>query len=79
MVHGCQHESHLLWCDFSVVSETSTKLHNSVDELECHLSVAEILENNGIPQKIRYIKEIQGNKEEIEKLMTKLARVAGRR
>ena len=44
---------------YSIVSETSTKLHNLVDELECHLSAAEILENNGIPQTIFFIKNMQ--------------------
>ncbi len=44
-----------------MVSEATNNLHNQVDDLECHLIAAEILENNGIPQTIAFVKDIQVN------------------
>ncbi|KAK2171518.1 hypothetical protein NP493_1055g01018 [Ridgeia piscesae] len=64
---------------FGTTSKLLQELHNQVDELECQLSAAEILENNDLSHTIAFIRDTQNDAEEAKKLFTKLTRVAGRK
>ncbi|CAH1796434.1 unnamed protein product [Owenia fusiformis] len=64
---------------YGVVTEKSTALHNQVDDLERHLSVAEILETHGLPKTVSYVRDTCQDKEETVRLMRKLTAAAGRK
>ena len=42
-----------------MVSESLSRLHAQIDELECHLSAAEILEKHQMEQTVAFFKETQ--------------------
>ncbi|KAF7694273.1 hypothetical protein HF521_008026 [Silurus meridionalis] len=60
-------------------SETTKILHDQVDSLEKHLSVAEVLEKHGLQKPISFIRNSQNSKEEAHQLMVKLTRHTGRK
>ncbi|XP_060740193.1 NBAS subunit of NRZ tethering complex isoform X1 [Tachysurus vachellii] len=60
-------------------TETTKRLHDQVDSLEKHLSVAEVLEKHCLQKPISYIRSSQRSKEEAHQLMVKLTRHVGRK
>ncbi|CAM9714502.1 unnamed protein product [Lampetra planeri] len=60
-------------------TDVTRDLHDQVDVMEQHLSVAEILEKHGVPKPISFVRDSQGSREEAVKLLTRLTRQAGRR
>ncbi|XP_066532404.1 NBAS subunit of NRZ tethering complex [Hoplias malabaricus] len=54
-------------------------LHDRVDTLEKHLSVAEVLEKHGLQKPISFVQKSQSSKEEAYELMVKLTRHTGRK
>ncbi|KAM9497126.1 NBAS subunit of NRZ tethering complex isoform 1-T1 [Clarias gariepinus] len=60
-------------------TETTKILHDQVDSLEKHLSVAEVLEKHGLQKPISYIRNSQTSMEEAHQLMVKLTRHTGRK
>ncbi|GAA6076719.1 NBAS subunit of NRZ tethering complex isoform X1 [Tachysurus ichikawai] len=60
-------------------TETTKLLHDQVDSLEKHLSVAEVLEKHCLQKPISYIRSSQSSKEEAHQLMVKLTRHVGRK
>ncbi|XP_053503129.1 NBAS subunit of NRZ tethering complex isoform X1 [Ictalurus furcatus] len=60
-------------------TETTKILHDQVDSLEKHLSVAEVLEKHGLQKPIAFIRNSQSSREEAHQLMVKLTRHTGRK
>ncbi|XP_022250297.1 neuroblastoma-amplified sequence-like [Limulus polyphemus] len=60
-------------------SKKLDKLHDKVDQLEKHLSVAEILEKNGNPTTLGYICTYQDNPEIVKQMLVQLTRKASHR
>ncbi|KAM9354661.1 LOW QUALITY PROTEIN: NBAS subunit of NRZ tethering complex [Pholidichthys leucotaenia] len=60
-------------------TDITSSLHDQVDELEKHLSVAEVLEKHGLQKPISYVRNSQNNEEEAHQLMVKLCRHTGRK
>lgn len=60
-------------------SSESSRLHNQIDQLECHLSAAEILHTHNTPYTLAFIKHTQSDVEQASAVMTKVTRTAGRR
>ncbi|XP_015206508.2 NBAS subunit of NRZ tethering complex isoform X1 [Lepisosteus oculatus] len=88
-VYSCERDDQLPLC-YDVLeclpqrgygSETNlTKiLHDKVDHLEKHLSVAEILEKHRLQKPISFVKSSQSSREEAYQLMVKLTRYTGRK
>ncbi|XP_030627151.1 NBAS subunit of NRZ tethering complex [Chanos chanos] len=60
-------------------TEATRALHDQVDTLEKHLSVAEVLEKYGLQKPISFVKNSQSSKEEAHQLIVKLTRHMGRK
>ncbi|XP_063079339.1 NBAS subunit of NRZ tethering complex [Engraulis encrasicolus] len=60
-------------------TKATRKLHDQVDELEKHLSVAESLEKHGLRKPISFVRKSQSSVDEAHELMVKLTRHVGRR
>ncbi|XP_077366540.1 NBAS subunit of NRZ tethering complex isoform X1 [Festucalex cinctus] len=64
---------------FGPETEVTPSLHDRVDKLEKHLSVAEVLEKHGLQKPISYVRNSQNSPEEAHQLMIKLCRHTGRK
>ncbi|XP_067884632.1 NBAS subunit of NRZ tethering complex [Heterodontus francisci] len=64
---------------FGQETEVTKTLHDQVDLLEQHLSVAEILEKHGLQKPISFVKSTQSSPEEVRLLMVRLTRHVGRK
>nr|XP_061784995.1 NBAS subunit of NRZ tethering complex-like isoform X2 [Nerophis lumbriciformis] len=64
---------------FGSQTDVTTSLHDQVDKLEKHLSVAEVLEKHGLQKPISYVRNSQNSEEEAHELMVKLCRHTGRK
>uniref|UniRef100_A0AAY4BPR4 Sec39 domain-containing protein n=1 Tax=Denticeps clupeoides TaxID=299321 RepID=A0AAY4BPR4_9TELE len=60
-------------------TEATRVLHDQVDQLEKHLSVVEVLEKQGLPKPVSFVKKSQKSPEEARQLMIKLTRHMGRK
>ncbi|XP_076354433.1 NBAS subunit of NRZ tethering complex-like isoform X3 [Tachypleus tridentatus] len=60
-------------------SKKLDKLHDKVDQLEKHLSVAEIFEKNGNPMTLGYICKYQDNPEIVKQILVQLTRKVSHR
>ncbi|KAJ8275215.1 hypothetical protein COCON_G00098400 [Conger conger] len=60
-------------------SGLTKSLHDQVDRLEKHLSVAEVLEKHGLQKPISFVRSSQNSREEAHQLMVKLTRHTGRK
>ncbi|XP_069742445.1 NBAS subunit of NRZ tethering complex isoform X2 [Narcine bancroftii] len=88
-VYNCDRDDQLALCydileclpqrGFSQESEVTKVLHDRVDLLEQHLSVAEILEKHGLQKPISFVKNTQSNPEEARLLIVRLTRHVGRK
>ncbi|XP_054617752.1 NBAS subunit of NRZ tethering complex isoform X3 [Dunckerocampus dactyliophorus] len=64
---------------FGPETDVTSSLHDQVDKLEKHLSVAEVLEKHGLQKPISYVRNSQNSEEEAHQLMIKLCRHTGRK
>ncbi|TRZ02417.1 hypothetical protein DNTS_034472, partial [Danionella cerebrum] len=64
---------------YGLETDTTKALHDQVDTLEKHLSVAEVLEKHGLQKPISFVKSSQNSKEEAHQLMVRLTRHTGRK
>lgn len=64
---------------YGTETKATKALHDQVDSLEKHLSVAEVLEKHGLQKPISYVRSSQSSKEEAYQLMVKLTRHTGRK
>uniref|UniRef100_UPI00398F3E93 NBAS subunit of NRZ tethering complex n=1 Tax=Pristiophorus japonicus TaxID=55135 RepID=UPI00398F3E93 len=64
---------------FGQETEVTKALHDQVDLLEQHLSVAEILEKHGLKKPLSFVKSTQSRPEEARLLMVRLTRHVGRK
>nr|XP_061806612.1 NBAS subunit of NRZ tethering complex-like [Nerophis lumbriciformis] len=64
---------------FGPETDATSSLHDQVDQLEKHLSVAEVLEKHGLQKPISYVRKSQKSPEEAHQLMVKLCRHTGRK
>ncbi|XP_061126095.1 NBAS subunit of NRZ tethering complex isoform X1 [Syngnathus typhle] len=64
---------------FGPQTDVTSSLHDQVDKLEKHLSVAEVLEKHGLRKPISYVRSSQKSPEEAHQLMVKLCRHTGRK
>ncbi|XP_061667900.1 NBAS subunit of NRZ tethering complex isoform X2 [Syngnathoides biaculeatus] len=64
---------------FGPETDITPSLHDQVDKLEKHLSVAEVLEKHGLQKPISYVRNSQNSTEEAHQLMVKLCRHTGRK
>ncbi|XP_062857972.1 NBAS subunit of NRZ tethering complex [Trichomycterus rosablanca] len=88
-IYSCEREDQLamsydiLEClpqrGYGAQTEATKVLHDQVDSLEKHLSVAEVLEKHGLPKPISFVRNSQSSKEEAQQLMIKLTRHVGRK
>ncbi|XP_051880260.1 NBAS subunit of NRZ tethering complex isoform X2 [Pristis pectinata] len=88
-LYNCDRDDQLALCydvleclpqrGFGQETEVIKALHDQVDLLEQHLSVAEILEKHGLQKPISFIKNTQSNPEEARLLMVRLTRHVGRK
>nr|XP_055042803.1 NBAS subunit of NRZ tethering complex [Misgurnus anguillicaudatus] len=60
-------------------TDATKALHDQVDTLEKHLSVAEVLEKHGLQKPISFVRTSQNSKEEAHQLMVRLTRHTGRK
>ncbi|XP_055491305.1 NBAS subunit of NRZ tethering complex [Leucoraja erinacea] len=88
-LYNCDRDDQLALCydileclpqrGFGEDTEVTKALHDQVDLLEQHLSVAEILEKHGLQKPISFVKSTQSNAEEARLLMVRLTRHVGRK
>uniref|UniRef100_A0A3Q3DDB3 NBAS subunit of NRZ tethering complex n=1 Tax=Hippocampus comes TaxID=109280 RepID=A0A3Q3DDB3_HIPCM len=64
---------------FGPETDITSSLHDRVDKLEKHLSVAEVLEKHGLQKPVSYVRNSQNTPEEAHQLMVKLCRHTGRK
>ncbi|XP_072534996.1 NBAS subunit of NRZ tethering complex isoform X2 [Salminus brasiliensis] len=64
---------------YGAQTKATKALHDQVDCLEKHLSVAEVLEKHGLQKPISFVRSSQSSKEEAYQLMVKLTRHTGRK
>ncbi|XP_041043793.1 neuroblastoma-amplified sequence isoform X1 [Carcharodon carcharias] len=64
---------------FGQETEVTKTLHDQVDLLEQHLSVAELLEKHGLQKPISFVKNTQSSPDEARLLMVRLTRHVGRK
>uniref|UniRef100_A0A671WBP3 NBAS subunit of NRZ tethering complex n=1 Tax=Sparus aurata TaxID=8175 RepID=A0A671WBP3_SPAAU len=88
-IYSCERDDQLSLCydileclpqrGYGPDTDDTTSLHDQVDKLEKHLSVAEVLEKHGLQKPISYVKNSQNSEEEAHELMVKLCRHTGRK
>ncbi|XP_036405464.1 neuroblastoma-amplified sequence isoform X2 [Megalops cyprinoides] len=88
-IYSCERDDQLSYCydvleclpqrGYGPETDLSKTLHDQVDKLEKHLSVAELLEKHGLQKPISYVKKSQNSCEEAYQLMVKLTRHTGRK
>ncbi|CAG09076.1 unnamed protein product, partial [Tetraodon nigroviridis] len=88
-IYSCERDDQLSLCydileclpqrGYGPDTDVTSSLHDRVDKLEKHLSVAEVLEKHGLQKPISYVKNSQNSEEEAHQLMVKLCRHTGRR
>uniref|UniRef100_A0A3Q3XCS4 NBAS subunit of NRZ tethering complex n=1 Tax=Mola mola TaxID=94237 RepID=A0A3Q3XCS4_MOLML len=88
-IYSCERDDQLSLCydileclpqrGYGPDTDVTASLHDQVDKLEKHLSVAEVLEKHGLQKPISYVKNSQNSEEEAYQLMVKLCRHTGRR
>ncbi|XP_068609705.1 NBAS subunit of NRZ tethering complex [Brachionichthys hirsutus] len=88
-VYSCERDDQLSLCydileclpqrGYGPDTDRTASLHDQVDKLEKHLSVAEVLEKHGLQKPISYVKNSQNSEEEAHQLMVKLCRHTGRK
>uniref|UniRef100_A0A672GZU8 Neuroblastoma-amplified sequence N-terminal domain-containing protein n=1 Tax=Salarias fasciatus TaxID=181472 RepID=A0A672GZU8_SALFA len=88
-IYSCERDDQLSLCydileclpqrGYGPETDITASLHDQVDKLEKHLSVAEVLEKHGLQKPISYVKNSQSSEEEAHKLMIKLCRHTGRK
>nr|XP_046229839.1 neuroblastoma-amplified sequence isoform X2 [Scatophagus argus] len=88
-IYSCERDDQLSLCydileclpqrGYGPDTDITASLHDQVDKLEKHLSVAEVLEKHGLQKPISYVKNSQNSKEEAHQLMVKLCRHTGRK
>ncbi|XP_035278775.1 neuroblastoma-amplified sequence [Anguilla anguilla] len=88
-VYSCERDDQLSLCydvleclpqrGFGTETSLTRTLHDQVDKLEKHLSVAEVLEKHGLQKPISYVRNSQSSREEAYQLMVKLTRHTGRK
>uniref|UniRef100_A0A4W3IP51 NBAS subunit of NRZ tethering complex n=1 Tax=Callorhinchus milii TaxID=7868 RepID=A0A4W3IP51_CALMI len=88
-IYNCERDDQLSKCydvleclpqrGYGQESEVTKILHDQVDLLEQHLSVAEILEKHGLQKPISFVKITQSSLEEASQLMVRLTRHIGRK
>ncbi|XP_066561749.1 NBAS subunit of NRZ tethering complex [Amia ocellicauda] len=88
-IYTCERDNQLSLCydvleclpqrGFGAETNLTKILHDKVDQLEKHLSVAENLEKNGLQKPISFVRNSQTNREEAHQLMVKLTRHTGRK
>ncbi|XP_056150441.1 LOW QUALITY PROTEIN: NBAS subunit of NRZ tethering complex [Lampris incognitus] len=88
-IYSCEGDDQLSHCydileclpqrGYGPETDITSSLHDQVDKLEKHLSVAEVLEKHGLQKPISYVKSTQSSEEEAHQLMVKLCRHTGRK
>ncbi|KAK6490067.1 neuroblastoma-amplified sequence [Huso huso] len=88
-IYSCERDNQLPHCydileclpqrGYGHETDLTKILHDKVDQLEKHLSVAEILEKHGLPKPPSFVQNSQSSREEAHQLMVKLTRHTGRR
>uniref|UniRef100_A0A4W4GYP0 Neuroblastoma-amplified sequence n=1 Tax=Electrophorus electricus TaxID=8005 RepID=A0A4W4GYP0_ELEEL len=88
-IYSCDRDNQLALCydlleclpqrGYGPQTGTTKALHDQVDSLEKHLSVAEILEKHGLQKPIWYVRSSQSCREEAHQLLVKLTRHAARK
>ncbi|XP_068198865.1 NBAS subunit of NRZ tethering complex [Antennarius striatus] len=88
-IYSCERDDQLSLCydileclpqrGYGPDTDATASLHDQVDKLEKHLSVAEVLEKHGLQKPISYVKNSQNSEEEAHQLMVKLCRHTGRK
>ncbi|KAJ8270630.1 hypothetical protein GJAV_G00117350 [Gymnothorax javanicus] len=88
-IYSCERDDQLSLCydvleclpqrGFGTETSLTKTLHDQVDKLEKHLSVAEVLEKHGLQKPIYYVRNSQSSNEEAYQLMVKLTRHTGRK
>ncbi|XP_005160753.1 NBAS subunit of NRZ tethering complex isoform X1 [Danio rerio] len=88
-IYSCERDDQLALCydvleclpqrGYGPETDTTKALHDQVDTLEKHLSVAEVLEKHGLQKPISFVRNSQNSKEEAHQLMVRLTRHTGRK
>uniref|UniRef100_A0A8C9VPQ5 NBAS subunit of NRZ tethering complex n=1 Tax=Scleropages formosus TaxID=113540 RepID=A0A8C9VPQ5_SCLFO len=88
-IYSCERDDQLSLCydileclpqrGYGPETNLTRTLHDQVDKLEKHLSVAEVLEKHGLQKPISFVKQSQSSREEAHQLMVKLTRHVGRK
>uniref|UniRef100_A0A673JYD9 Neuroblastoma-amplified sequence N-terminal domain-containing protein n=1 Tax=Sinocyclocheilus rhinocerous TaxID=307959 RepID=A0A673JYD9_9TELE len=88
-IYSCERDDQLAFCydileclpqrGYGPETDTTKALHDQVDTLEKHLSVAEVLEKHGLQKPISFVRNSQNSKEEAHQLMVRLTRHTGRK
>nr|XP_033504549.1 neuroblastoma-amplified sequence [Epinephelus lanceolatus] len=88
-IYSCERDDQLSLCydileclpqrGYGPDTDITASLHDQVDKLEKHLSVAEVLEKHGLQKPISYVRNSQNSEEEAHHLMVKLCRHTGRK
>uniref|UniRef100_A0A8C1T5E1 NBAS subunit of NRZ tethering complex n=1 Tax=Cyprinus carpio TaxID=7962 RepID=A0A8C1T5E1_CYPCA len=87
-IYSCERDDQLALCydileclpqrGYGPETDSTKALHDQVDTLEKHLSVAEVLEKHGLQKPISFVRNSQNSKEEAHQLMVRLTRHTGR-
>uniref|UniRef100_A0A672QJL0 Neuroblastoma-amplified sequence n=1 Tax=Sinocyclocheilus grahami TaxID=75366 RepID=A0A672QJL0_SINGR len=87
-IYSCERDDQLALCydileclpqrGYGPETDTTKALHDQVDTLEKHLSVAEVLEKHSLQKPISFVRNSQNSKEEAQQLMVRLTRHTGR-
>ncbi|XP_051501521.1 NBAS subunit of NRZ tethering complex-like isoform X3 [Myxocyprinus asiaticus] len=88
-IYSCERDDQLALCydileclpqrGYGPETDATKALHDQVDILEKHLSVAEVLEKHGLQKPISFMRNSQNSKEEAHQLMVRLTRHTGRK
>ncbi|XP_051954373.1 NBAS subunit of NRZ tethering complex [Xyrauchen texanus] len=88
-IYSCERDDQLALCydileclpqrGYGPETDSTKALHDQVDTLEKHLSVAEVLEKHGLQKPISFVRNSQNSKEEAHQLMVRLTRYTGRK
>uniref|UniRef100_A0A9J8AEJ9 NBAS subunit of NRZ tethering complex n=1 Tax=Cyprinus carpio carpio TaxID=630221 RepID=A0A9J8AEJ9_CYPCA len=88
-IYSCERDDQLALCydileclpqrGYGPETDSTKALHDQVDTLEKHLSVAEVLEKHGLQKPISFVRNSQNSKEEAHQLMVRLTRHTGRK
>ncbi|KAJ8397645.1 hypothetical protein AAFF_G00436440, partial [Aldrovandia affinis] len=88
-IYSCERDNQLSLCydvleclpqrGYGTETNFTRTLHDQVDKLEKHLSVAEVLEKHGLQKPISYVRNSQNSRGEAYELMVKLTRHTGRK